>query len=44
MVSIYDDTAHRAAALSAGAKAFVSKRAIRKELISTIERVMADVH
>jgi len=44
MVSIYDDSAHRAAALSAGAKEFVSKRAIRKELIPAIERVLADVH
>lgn len=40
MVSLLDDTSHRSAAESAGASAFVSKRALSKELIPTIERLV----
>jgi DNA-binding NarL/FixJ family response regulator len=36
MVSGYDDTSHRSAARQAGARAFVSKRAIGRELIPLI--------
>ena len=36
MVSGYDDSSHRSAARRAGARAFVSKRAISKELIPLI--------
>jgi DNA-binding NarL/FixJ family response regulator len=36
MVSGYDDTSHRSAARRAGACAFVSKRAIGRELIPLI--------
>jgi DNA-binding NarL/FixJ family response regulator len=36
MVSGYDDSSHRSAARQAGARAFVSKRAISKELIPLI--------
>lgn len=36
MVSGYDDSSHRSAARKAGARAFVSKRAISKELIPLI--------
>jgi DNA-binding NarL/FixJ family response regulator len=36
VVSIFDDSTHRSAAKEAGAKAFVSKRAISRELIPTI--------
>ena len=37
MVSGFDDFSHRSAATKAGAKAFVSKRAIGRELIPAIE-------
>lgn len=36
MVSGYDDSSHRSAARKAGARAFVSKRAISRELIPLI--------
>jgi len=36
MVSIFDDLSHRSAARKAGARAFVSKRAIGRELIPVI--------
>jgi DNA-binding NarL/FixJ family response regulator len=36
MVSGYDDSSHRSAARKAGARAFVSKRSISKELIPLI--------
>jgi DNA-binding NarL/FixJ family response regulator len=36
MVSGFDDSSHRSAATKAGARAFVSKRAISKELIPLI--------
>jgi DNA-binding NarL/FixJ family response regulator len=36
MVSGFDDRSHRSAASKAGARAFVSKRAISRELIPTI--------
>ena len=36
MVSGYDDSSHRSAATKAGARAFVSKRAINRELIPVI--------
>jgi len=40
MVSIFDDSSHRSAARKAGARAFISKRAISKELIPTITNVV----
>lgn len=40
MVSIFDDSSHRSAAKKAGAKAFVSKRAISRELIPAIRSVV----
>jgi len=40
MVSGFDDASHRSAASRAGAKAFVSKRAISRELIPAIVRLM----
>jgi len=40
MVSIFDDPTHRSAAQRAGAKAFVSKRTIGRELIPAIESLM----
>ena len=40
MVSGYDDSSHRSAATKAGARAFVSKRAVSRELIPAIERVV----
>ncbi|HSC07052.1 MAG TPA: response regulator transcription factor [Steroidobacteraceae bacterium] len=40
MVSIFDDSSHRSAAKKAGARAFISKRAISKELIPTIANVV----
>jgi DNA-binding NarL/FixJ family response regulator len=40
MVSGYDDVSHRSAAQSAGARAFVSKRAISRELIPAIKSVV----
>jgi DNA-binding NarL/FixJ family response regulator len=36
MVSGFDDLSHRSAARKAGARAFVSKRAISRELIPVI--------
>lgn len=36
MVSVFDDSSHRSAAKKAGARAFVSKRAISRELIPVI--------
>jgi DNA-binding NarL/FixJ family response regulator len=41
MVSNFDDAFHRHAARGAGAKAFVSKRAIGKELVPAIEALLA---
>lgn len=43
MVSNFDDANHRAAAGRAGARAFVSKRAIGRELIPAIERVISEL-
>jgi DNA-binding NarL/FixJ family response regulator len=40
MVSGLDDSSHRSAARKAGARAYVSKRAIGRELIPTIESLM----
>ena len=40
MVSVFDDSSHRSAARKAGAKAFVSKRAISRELIPAIQRLV----
>jgi len=40
VVSICDDVSHRSAAGKAGAKAFVSKRAIGRELIPAIESLV----
>jgi len=40
MVSAYDDPGHRSAARKAGATAFVSKRAIGRELIPLMEELM----
>jgi len=40
MVSGLDDSCHRSAAKNAGARAFVSKRAITRELIPAIERLV----
>jgi DNA-binding NarL/FixJ family response regulator len=40
MVSGYDDSSHRSAATKAGARAFVSKRAVSRELIPAIERLV----
>jgi len=40
MVSLLDDASHRMAASAAGAKAFVSKRSIGKELIPAIARLV----
>lgn len=36
MVSVFDDSSHRSAARKAGARAFVAKRAISRELIPVI--------
>jgi len=36
MVSVFDDVSHRSAAKKAGARAFVSKRAISRELVPVI--------
>lgn len=44
MVSGYDDSSHRSAASKAGARAFVSKRAIGRELIPTIAGVVNSAH
>jgi DNA-binding NarL/FixJ family response regulator len=41
MVSGFDDSVHRSAAQKAGARAYVSKRAISRELIPTIESLVA---
>ncbi len=40
MVSGFDDSSHRMAASQAGVRAFVSKRAIGRELIPTISRLV----
>ncbi|MGH8641523.1 MAG: response regulator, partial [Burkholderiales bacterium] len=40
MVSGYDDSSHRSAARKAGARAFVSKRAISRELIPLISSLV----
>lgn len=40
MVSVFDDSSHRSAARKAGARAFVSKRAIGRELIPVIESLV----
>jgi len=40
MVSGFDDSSHRSAASKAGARAFVSKRAISRELIPAILRLV----
>ena len=41
MVSVCDDSCHRTAASRAGARAFVSKRAIGRELVPTIESLVS---
>lgn len=41
MVSGLDDSSHRSAAKNAGARAYVSKRAIVRDLIPTIENLVA---
>lgn len=41
MVSGFDDSSHRSAATKAGARAFVSKRAISRELIPVISRLVS---
>jgi DNA-binding NarL/FixJ family response regulator len=43
MVSNFDDASYRGAARRAGARAFVSKRAIGKELLLAIESVMSEI-
>ena len=40
VVSIFDDLSHRSAASKAGARAYVCKRAIRRELIPVLESLM----
>ena len=40
VVSIFDDSSHRSAASKAGARAYVCKRAIHKELIPVLEGLM----
>ena len=40
VVSIFDDTSHRSAATQAGARAYVCKRAIARELIPALESVI----
>lgn len=40
VISIFDDAAHRSAASRAGAKAYVCKRAIGRELVPVIENLM----
>ncbi len=40
MVSGFDDSSHRSAARKAGASAFVAKRAISRELIPLIKRLL----
>jgi len=40
MVSIFDDSSHRSAAKKAGARAFISKRAIGRELIPAIRSLV----
>jgi DNA-binding NarL/FixJ family response regulator len=40
MVSVFDDLSHRSAARKAGARAFVSKRAISRELIPVISSLV----
>jgi DNA-binding NarL/FixJ family response regulator len=41
VISIFDDASHRSAASRAGAKAYVCKRAIGRELIPVIENLMS---
>ena len=41
MVSGFDDSSHRSAARKAGARAFVAKRAISRELIPVIESLVS---
>jgi DNA-binding NarL/FixJ family response regulator len=41
VVSIFDDPSHRTAASKAGAKAYVCKRLVHKELIPVIEGLMS---
>jgi DNA-binding NarL/FixJ family response regulator len=43
VVSICDDASHRSAAKKAGARAFVSKRAIGRELIPAIEGLVNEM-
>ena len=40
VISMFDDACHRGAASEAGARAFVSKRAINRELIPALEKLM----
>ena len=40
VVSVFDDSSHRSAASKAGARAYVCKRAINKELIPVLESLM----
>jgi DNA-binding NarL/FixJ family response regulator len=40
VVSIFDDSSHRSAASKAGARAYVCKRAINRELIPVLESLM----
>lgn len=40
VISIFDDASHRSAASRAGAKAYVCKRAIGRELVPVIENLM----
>lgn len=40
VISIFDDLSHRSAASKAGARAFVAKRAINRELIPALEHLM----
>lgn len=44
MVSAYDDASHRTATQKAGAMAFVSKRAIGRELIPLMEQLFRGTH
>ena len=40
VVSVFDDSSHRSAASKAGARAYVCKRAINRELIPVLESLM----
>ncbi len=44
VISIFDDASHRSAASKAGARAFVSKRAVHRELIPAIESLVNCEH